>query len=77
MPDAVQPYRTLGYPWVPLAFAVTSAWLVINMIQTSPIEAWLALSLLACGVPGYLAFRRRAAERDATVAHVPSRALRE
>jgi APA family basic amino acid/polyamine antiporter len=77
MPDAVRPYRTLGYPWVPLAFAVTSACLVINMIQTSPLVAWLALILLACGVPAYLAFRHRAAERDAAVAHEPSRALSE
>ena len=71
MPDAVRPYRTFGYPWVPLAFAVTSACLVINMIQTSPLVAWLALSLLACGVPAYLAFRHRAAERDAAVAREP------
>ncbi len=77
MPDAVRPYRTFGYPWVPLAFAVTSAWLVINMIQTSPLVAWLALSLLACGVPAYLAFRHRAAERDAAVAREPSEALGE
>jgi basic amino acid/polyamine antiporter, APA family len=58
-PDMPRPYRTVGYPWVPLVFVVASAWLVINMVHTNPVEAWLALALLACGVPAYLAFRRR------------------
>jgi len=61
MPDRPRPYRTLGYPWVPLVFLIASAWLVLNMIRTSPIEAWLALGLLACGVPAYVWFKRRAA----------------
>jgi basic amino acid/polyamine antiporter, APA family len=55
-PDAVRPYRTIGYPWVPLVFVIASGWLVINMVHTNPLEAWLVLVLLACGVPAYLAF---------------------
>jgi APA family basic amino acid/polyamine antiporter len=58
-PDAVRPYRTTGYPWVPLVFVVASTWLVINMVHTNPVEAWLALALLACGLPAYLGFRHR------------------
>jgi basic amino acid/polyamine antiporter, APA family len=61
MPDTPRPYRTTGYPWTALVFVIASAWLVLNMIRTSPIEAWLALGLLACGLPAYAAFRSRAA----------------
>lgn len=63
-PDALRPYRTTGYPWVPLAFVIASAWLVINMVHTNPVEAWLVLALLACGLPAYLAFRHRAGHGD-------------
>jgi APA family basic amino acid/polyamine antiporter len=59
MPDRPRPYRTFGYPWVPLVFVLASMWLVVNMVRTNPIEAWLALGLLACGIPAYFWFRRR------------------
>ena len=59
MPDAPRPYRTLGYPWVPLAFVLASVALAVNMIHTSPIEAFLGLAVLACGIPAYLGFKRR------------------
>jgi basic amino acid/polyamine antiporter, APA family len=64
MADTPRPYRVIGYPWVPLLFVVATVWLVVNMIRTSPIEAGLVLGLLACGVPAYLTFRRRAAKQD-------------
>ncbi|MDQ3906766.1 MAG: amino acid permease [Acidobacteriota bacterium] len=63
MPDADRPYRTLGYPVVPLAFILVAAWLVINTIQTSPAESALGLALIALGLPVYFYFklkRRRA-----------------
>jgi basic amino acid/polyamine antiporter, APA family len=60
-PDAPRPYRTSGYPWVPLVFVIASAWLVINMVHTNPVEAWLALAFIACGLPAYWAFRHRMA----------------
>lgn len=63
MPDADRPYRTLGYPAVPLVFMLVAAWLVINTIQTSPVESALGLALIALGLPVYFYFklkRRRA-----------------
>ena len=57
-PDRPRPYRTLGYPFVPAAFAVTSFWLVLTMVRTNPGEAWLAAALLALGVPVAWSVRR-------------------
>ena len=59
MPDAERPYKTLGYPFVPLVFIVVAAWLVINTIVTSPVESATGLALIALGLPIYFLFKRR------------------
>ncbi len=64
MPDAVRPYRTLGYPLVPLVFILVAIWLVINTIVTSPLESVTGIALITLGVPVYFYFRssRRASQ---------------
>ncbi|MBD0369795.1 MAG: amino acid permease [Pyrinomonadaceae bacterium] len=57
MPEARRPYRTLGYPVVPLLSVLGAAWLVINTIQTSPIESAVGLLLIALGLPVYFFFK--------------------
>lgn len=59
MPDAPRPYRTLGYPVVPFLFILVAAWLVLNTIQTSPVESALGLVLIALGLPAYFYFKER------------------
>jgi basic amino acid/polyamine antiporter, APA family len=59
MPDAERPYKTLGYPVVPILFILVAIWLVINSIVTSPVESLIGLALIALGLPVYLFFRRR------------------
>src|SRR5262245_29639158 len=46
MPDAPRPYRTFGYPIVPLIFVLVALWLVINTLQTSPVESGTGLLLI-------------------------------
>jgi APA family basic amino acid/polyamine antiporter len=58
LPDAERPYRTLGYPVVPLVFVLVAAWLVINTLQTSPRESAAGLLLIALGLPLYFYYRR-------------------
>lgn len=58
MPDAERPYRVLGYPVVPALFVTGAAWLVVNTLQTSPVESAVGLGLIALGLPFYLYFRR-------------------
>jgi len=50
-PDAARPYRTFGYPVVPALFVVTAVWLVLNTLQTSPVEAVVGLLLILLGLP--------------------------
>jgi APA family basic amino acid/polyamine antiporter len=59
MPDAHRPYRTLGYPFVPLVFILVAAWLVINTILTSPVESTAGLALITLGLPVYFYFKLR------------------
>jgi len=61
LPDAPRPYRTLGYPLVPLLFVATAAWLVVNTLVERPVESAAGLVLIAAGWPFYLYFRRRRA----------------
>jgi APA family basic amino acid/polyamine antiporter len=59
MKDMERPYRTLGYPLVPLVFVLVAGWLVINSLFTRPVEALVGLGLIAVGLPLYLYFRQR------------------
>ena len=59
MPDAPRPYRTLGYPIVPLVFVVVAAWLVVNTLVNRPVESVAGLVLISLGLPIYFYYRRR------------------
>jgi basic amino acid/polyamine antiporter, APA family len=59
MPDAPRPYKTFGYPLVPLAFVVLTACLTVNTAYAEPIEAGAGLALVALGLPIFLYYRRR------------------
>jgi APA family basic amino acid/polyamine antiporter len=58
LPELARPYRTLGYPLVPLVFVATAAWLVINTLVHRPVESAAGLALVAAGLPFYVHFRR-------------------
>jgi APA family basic amino acid/polyamine antiporter len=59
MPNAERPYKTLGYPLMPLVFVLVATWLVINTWVNKPVESRVGLALIAIGLPVYLYFRRR------------------
>jgi APA family basic amino acid/polyamine antiporter len=59
MPHATRPYRTFGYPVMPVIFVLVAAWLIINTLQTSPVESVMGLVLISLGLPLYLFYRRR------------------
>ncbi|HXG71073.1 MAG TPA: amino acid permease [Gemmatimonadaceae bacterium] len=61
MPDIPRPYRTFGYPFVPILFILVATWLVINTLRTNPVESGAGLVLIALGIPFYLYFRRNRA----------------
>jgi APA family basic amino acid/polyamine antiporter len=53
MPHAERPYRTWGYPVVPILFLLVTAWLIINTLMTTPKQSFIGLGLIALGLPVY------------------------
>ncbi len=60
-PDAPRPYRTWGYPLVPIVFIAASALLVLNTLIETPGDVLLGLLIILLGLPAYLFWRKRGA----------------
>lgn len=58
-PDAHRPYKTIGYPVLPVVFALFCLMLVVVTIVQRPTQALIGLSLIFSGVPLYLYRVRR------------------
>jgi basic amino acid/polyamine antiporter, APA family len=59
-PAAERPYRTFGYPLLPLLFVGVAIWLVLNTLVHRPVESIAGVLLIGLGWPVHLFFRRRA-----------------
>ena len=46
-------YRAWGYPVVPFLFLLTTGWLLISTLITSPVRSMIGLALVALGLPVY------------------------
>ncbi len=57
-PDLVRPYRTWGYPAVPLLFMAASIAIILNALWTDPINTGLTFGIILVGVPVYFVWRR-------------------
>lgn len=57
-PDAQRPYRTLGYPLVPIIFIVLAILLLVNTVIASPKASSIGLALILSGVPFYFLFKK-------------------
>jgi basic amino acid/polyamine antiporter, APA family len=57
-PDLPRPYRTLGYPVVPLAYAAFYAWFLGEVYLGDPAQANIGLGLIALGIPVYFGWQR-------------------
>lgn len=55
-PEWPRPYKTWGYPFVPVFFVTFYAWFLWNVFWERPGEACAGLGLIALGVPVYLLF---------------------
>jgi basic amino acid/polyamine antiporter, APA family len=53
MPDTPRPYKTWGYPVVPVIFVIFCATLTIVTCIVKPREALIGLSLICSGIPFY------------------------
>jgi APA family basic amino acid/polyamine antiporter len=56
-PDYQPPYRTWGYPLVPILFIAASLFIVIHQFTVDAREAAIGLGFVALGVPVYYYLR--------------------
>ena len=68
MPDLPRPYRTFGYPVVPILVIAVATALLGNTLVTSRVESLFGLLLIAAGLPLYVRLKRSPPER-ATAEH--------
>jgi APA family basic amino acid/polyamine antiporter len=64
MPDADRPYRTWGYPVVPILFLIVAGMLLVNTVLTTPKQALTGVALIALGLPVYWYWARLNQRRD-------------
>jgi basic amino acid/polyamine antiporter, APA family len=61
-PDLERPYRTWGYPVVPLVFLAFYAFLLVTMLLENPGHRLVGLGLISIGAVVYFVFERRGPE---------------
>lgn len=57
-PGLLRPYRTVGYPWLPVLYILGSLGIVLNAFWAQPAECLVGVGLCALGVPLYWWWRR-------------------
>ncbi len=60
-PDHPRPFRTPGYPWVPIVYLVAYAWFIGSIFLGNPQEAIIGCVLILLGLPLYWFQSRRTA----------------
>lgn len=64
-PGAPRPYRTPGYPVVPLVYIVIASLLVIDLVYLARLTSGIGFLLVLTGLPVYFLWRRSASLRPA------------
>lgn len=59
LPDLPRPYKTWGYPVVPIIFIITSLGILLNTLFAKPAEAFAGILLTALGIPVYFYWKRK------------------
>jgi basic amino acid/polyamine antiporter, APA family len=57
-PGLTRPYRTWGYPLVPLLFLLASGAMLLNALVAQPLTTLYSFGIIASGLPVYLARKR-------------------
>lgn len=56
-PDAERPYRTVGYPWVPLVFLLASVAMLVNALIEEPLVTGVCFGVILLGIPVFYIWR--------------------
>jgi basic amino acid/polyamine antiporter, APA family len=57
-PEVPRPYRTTGYPIVPVMFIAASVAMILNVLYRRPISTAISLGIALIGLPVYWAWRK-------------------
>jgi APA family basic amino acid/polyamine antiporter len=60
-PDAERPYRTFGYPFVPIIYITLALLLVLDLAYLTPATSGIGYLLVLTGIPVYFIWRKTAA----------------
>ena len=60
-PQAERPYRTLGYPIVPLISILLAGLLIVDLAWLAPATSGIGILIVLTGIPVYLAWRKKLA----------------
>lgn len=58
-PDLPRPYKTWGYPVVPIFFLIALSGILINTLLNRPVESLAGLALTLLGIPVYLYWNKK------------------
>jgi APA family basic amino acid/polyamine antiporter len=58
-PDMPRPYKTWGYPVVPILFLLASAGMVLNALWTNPVDTGITFGMMLLGIPVYYIWMRK------------------
>src|SRR2546423_1262544 len=59
-PNVERPYRTIGYPVVPVIYILIALLLIIDLAYLTPTTSGIGYILVLIGIPAYLIWKRRA-----------------
>jgi APA family basic amino acid/polyamine antiporter len=59
MPHAERPYKTVGYPVLPVVFLLAAGYLIVNTVIATPTQALVGLGIIALGLPIYFYWARK------------------
>ena len=60
-PDAERPYRTAGYPWVPMFYVLAASIILLVLCRYKAATTLPGFLLIALSAPVYLLFRKKSA----------------
>lgn len=60
-PDLERPYRTFGYPLVPVVYVALALLVVLDLAYLAPMTSGVGYLLVLTGIPAYLVWRRSSA----------------
>ena len=71
-PEIERPYRTFGYPIVPVIYLVLAGLFIIDLAILAPSTSGIGYLLVATGIPIYFVWSRKKAQNEATKAQQES-----